>query len=43
MSPRLPRDVSGGELARLLETFGYVVTRQNGPRLELPRSFLATP
>lgn len=35
MSPRLPRDVSGGELARLLETFGYVVTRQKGSHLRL--------
>jgi len=28
MSPRLPRDVSGSELAKLLAAFGYVVTRQ---------------
>ena len=35
MSPRLPRDVSGSELARLLEAFGYVVTRQKGSHLRL--------
>jgi predicted RNA binding protein YcfA (HicA-like mRNA interferase family) len=35
MSPRLPRDVSGTELARLLETFGYAVTRQKGSHLRL--------
>lgn len=35
MSPRLPRDVSGAELAKLLEAFGYVVTRQKGSHLRL--------
>jgi predicted RNA binding protein YcfA (HicA-like mRNA interferase family) len=35
MSPRLPRDVSGSELAKLLEAFGYVVTRQKGSHLRL--------
>jgi predicted RNA binding protein YcfA (HicA-like mRNA interferase family) len=35
MSPRLPRDVSGVELSRLLEEFGYVVTRQKGSHLRL--------
>lgn len=35
MSPRLPRDVSGAELARLLAAFGYVVTRQKGSHLRL--------
>ena len=35
MSPRLPRDVSGAELAKLLETFGYAVTRQKGSHLRL--------
>jgi predicted RNA binding protein YcfA (HicA-like mRNA interferase family) len=35
MSPRLPRDVSGPELAKLLEAFGYVVTRQKGSHLRL--------
>ena len=35
MSPRLPRDVSGSDLARRLEAFGYNVTRQNGSHLRL--------
>jgi predicted RNA binding protein YcfA (HicA-like mRNA interferase family) len=35
MSPRLPRDVSGLELAKLLEAFGYVVTRQKGSHFRL--------
>jgi len=35
MSPRLPRDVSGLELAKLLEAFGYVVTRQKGSHTRL--------
>ena len=35
MSPRLPRDVSGLQLARCLEAFGYVVTRQKGSHLRL--------
>jgi predicted RNA binding protein YcfA (HicA-like mRNA interferase family) len=35
MSPRLPRNVSGDELVRLLEEFGYVVTRQKGSHLRL--------
>jgi len=35
MSPPLPRDVSGTELASRLEIFGYVVTRQKGSHLRL--------
>ena len=35
MSPRLPRDVSGPELAQLLEAFEYAVTRQKGSHLRL--------
>lgn len=35
MSPRLPRDVSGPDLAKLLEAFGYAVTRQKGSHLRL--------
>ena len=35
MSPRLPRDVSGADLARLLETYGCAVTRQKGSHLRL--------
>ena len=32
---RLPRDVSGAELARLLRRFGYELTRQTGSHLRL--------
>lgn len=35
MSPRLPRDLSGAELARLLSRFGYESTRQTGSHLRL--------
>jgi predicted RNA binding protein YcfA (HicA-like mRNA interferase family) len=35
MSPRLPRDLSGPELAKRLESLGYVVTRQKGSHLRL--------
>lgn len=34
---RLPRDVSGEELARLLSRFGYEVTRQTGSHMRLVR------
>lgn len=32
---RLPRDLSGRDLARTLETLGYTVTRQTGSHLRL--------
>lgn len=32
---KLPRDLSGAELASLLERFGYEVTRQTGSHLRL--------
>ncbi len=32
---RLPRDVSGAQLARLLEKYGYHITRQTGSHLRL--------
>lgn len=35
MSPRLPRDLPGAELAKRLEAFGYAVTRQKGSHLRL--------
>jgi predicted RNA binding protein YcfA (HicA-like mRNA interferase family) len=35
MSPRLPRDVSGPDIAKLLDAFGYAVTRQKGSHLRL--------
>ena len=32
---KLPRDVSGDELAKYLKAFGYSVTRQSGSHLRL--------
>jgi predicted RNA binding protein YcfA (HicA-like mRNA interferase family) len=32
---KIPRDVSGDELARLLAQFGYAVTRQTGSHMRL--------
>lgn len=32
---RLPRDISGTDLARALGAFGYIVTRQSGSHLRL--------
>ena len=32
---RLPRDLSGSDLARALRVYGYVVTRQSGSHLRL--------
>ncbi len=32
---RLPRDVSGAELAKLLARYGYHITRQTGSHLRL--------
>ncbi len=32
---KLPRDISGDELAKALRTFGYSVTRQTGSHLRL--------
>ena len=34
---RLPRDWSGRDVARALERFGYVVTRQTGSHLRLTK------
>jgi predicted RNA binding protein YcfA (HicA-like mRNA interferase family) len=35
---RLPRDLSGADLARALKKFGYRVTRQTGSHLRLTTS-----
>jgi predicted RNA binding protein YcfA (HicA-like mRNA interferase family) len=35
MTPRLPRDTSGHNLAKALAKFGYEVTRQTGSHLRL--------
>lgn len=32
---RLPRDVSGDELAKALQGFGYAITRQTGSHMRL--------
>ncbi|MGO9113803.1 MAG: type II toxin-antitoxin system HicA family toxin [Thermoguttaceae bacterium] len=36
--PRIPRDVSGAELARKLGAYGYQVTRQTGSHMRLTRN-----
>ncbi len=33
--PKLPRDISGMELARLLEKYRYGITRQTGSHIRL--------
>ena len=35
---RLPRDLSGADLAQALKTFGYRITRQTGSHLRLTTS-----
>jgi predicted RNA binding protein YcfA (HicA-like mRNA interferase family) len=32
---KLPRDISGGELSKLLEKYGYRATRQTGSHIRL--------
>jgi predicted RNA binding protein YcfA (HicA-like mRNA interferase family) len=39
---KLPRDVSGHELARALANFGYQVTRQSGSHMRLASNFKGT-
>jgi len=39
---KLPRDVSGEELVRLLRNFGYQVTRQAGSHIRLTSTFKIT-
>jgi len=38
MTPRLPRNISGHQLARALAVFGYEITRQTGSHLRLTTS-----
>jgi predicted RNA binding protein YcfA (HicA-like mRNA interferase family) len=38
---KLPRDLSGDELARLLRRYGYEITRQSGSHLRLTSRFKA--
>jgi predicted RNA binding protein YcfA (HicA-like mRNA interferase family) len=35
MTPKLPSDISGRQLARALSKFGYQITRQTGSHLRL--------
>ncbi|MDW7998266.1 MAG: type II toxin-antitoxin system HicA family toxin [Thermodesulfovibrio sp.] len=37
--PKIPRDLSGIELAELLQKFGYLITRQSGSHIRLTSSF----
>ncbi|HTA56971.1 MAG TPA: type II toxin-antitoxin system HicA family toxin [Candidatus Baltobacteraceae bacterium] len=39
---KLPRDLSGDELARALKRFGYEVTRQSGSHMRLSSGFKGT-
>ena len=39
---KLPRDLSGDELARALKRFGYEVTRQSGSYMRLSSGFKGT-
>jgi predicted RNA binding protein YcfA (HicA-like mRNA interferase family) len=39
---KLPRDLSGRDLARLLARLGYVVTRQKGSHMHLTRPATST-
>lgn len=36
---RLPRDISGEELARLLKRYGYQITRQTGSHMRLTSTY----
>ncbi len=36
--PKIPRDISGRQLAHLLEKFGYTITRQTGSHIRLTSS-----
>ncbi len=33
--PKIPRDLSGADLAKALRQFGYTVTRQSGSHMQL--------
>ena len=35
MTPKLPRDISGRQLAKAMSKFGYQVTRQTGSHIRL--------
>ena len=39
---RLPRDLSGRDLAKLLQRFGYQITRQEGSHMRLTSQYMGT-
>lgn len=39
---KLPRDVSGHELAKILRRYGYEVSRQSGSHIQLTTNILGT-
>ena len=41
--PKIPRDISGRELANLLKKFGYEITRQTGSHMRLTISIKNEP
>jgi len=38
--PKIPRDISGKELARALSKYGYTSTRETGSHLRLTSEFM---
>ncbi|MDB5288473.1 MAG: type toxin-antitoxin system HicA family toxin [Mucilaginibacter sp.] len=40
MSPKLPRDISGQQLVKLLSKYGYEVTRQKGSHIRVSKPFV---
>jgi len=40
---KLPRDIGGQELAKLLERYGYRVSRQTGSHLRLTSTLISIP
>ena len=37
--PKIPRDISGRELARLLKRYGYEINRETGSHIRLVSKF----
>jgi predicted RNA binding protein YcfA (HicA-like mRNA interferase family) len=40
--PKIPRDISGRELARLLDKFGYKIVRETGSHIRLVSTYKET-
>ncbi|MCX7796175.1 MAG: type II toxin-antitoxin system HicA family toxin [bacterium] len=38
--PKIPRDISGRELARVLSKYGYTISRETGSHLRLTSNFM---